>query len=213
MNSLTGIVVDSGDGVTHVVPICDGYVLGSNIKHIPIAGRKITKFMGDMIRERQEPISTEDVYFATMDIKEKYGYLSRVIVEEFTKFDKKDYDDITRTYSLNSKFKKYSGVGKITNKPYTIDLGYETFLGPEAFFSPEMIDKDYRTSIDELIDTTVQQCPIDYRRKLYSNIVLSGGSTLFKNFDKRLERTVQKRVEDRISKFATSTGCKVRRIK
>ena len=38
-------MVDSGDGVTHVVPICDGYVLGSNIKHVPIAGRKITKFM------------------------------------------------------------------------------------------------------------------------------------------------------------------------
>jgi hypothetical protein len=41
-------------------------------------------------------------------------------------------------------------------------------LGPESFFSPEMIDKDFRTSIDELIDNTVQQCPIDYRRKLYS---------------------------------------------
>jgi actin-related protein 3 len=103
------MVVDSGDGVTHVVPICDGFVLGSNIKHIPIAGRKITKFMMEMIRERGEPISTEDLYFATMDIKEKHGYLSRDIVEEFTKFDQKDFDEITKTYSLSSKFKKYSG--------------------------------------------------------------------------------------------------------
>jgi len=160
--------VDSGDGVTHVVPICDGYVLGSNIKHIPIAGRKITRFMMDMIRERNEPISVEDLYFATMDIKEKYGYLSRDIIEEFSKFDEKDYDEITKSYSLSSKFKKHSGIGKITNKPFNIDIGYETFLGPESFFSPEIIDKDWRTSIDELIDNTVQQCPIDYRRKLYS---------------------------------------------
>jgi actin-related protein 3 len=42
------------------------------------------------------------------------------------------------------------------------------FLGPEAFFSPELIDKDWTTPIDELIDNTVQQCPIDYRRRLYS---------------------------------------------
>ena len=54
IKELTGVVVDSGDGVTHVVPICDGFVLGSNIKHIPIAGRKITKFIEGMLRERGE---------------------------------------------------------------------------------------------------------------------------------------------------------------
>lgn len=101
--------MDSGDGVTHVVPICDGYVLGSNIKHIPIAGRRITKFMMDMIRERNEPIPTEDLYFATMDIKEKYGYLCRDVIDEFNKFDQKDYDELNKVYSLPSKFKKYSG--------------------------------------------------------------------------------------------------------
>jgi actin-related protein 3 len=51
-----------------------------------------------------------------------------------------------------------------------MDIGYEMFLGPEAFFSPEIIDKDYSTPIDELVDTTVQQSPIDYRRRLYSVI-------------------------------------------
>jgi actin-related protein 3 len=154
------------------VPICDGYVLGSNIKHIPIAGRKITKFMMDMIRERGEPINIEDLYFATMDIKEKHSYLCKDIVEEFSKYDEKEYDEKTKSYLLSNKFKKFSGVGKITNKPYTIDVGYEAFLGPEAYFSPEMIDKDWRTPIDELIDNTVQQCPIDYRRKLYSVIYI-----------------------------------------
>ena len=86
IKSLTGVVVDSGDGVTHIVPICDGFVLGSNIKHIPIAGRKITKFMEQMIRERGEKINTEDLYFATMELKEKYGYLAKDLVEEFAKY-------------------------------------------------------------------------------------------------------------------------------
>ncbi len=65
--------------------------------------------MMDMIRERGEPINTEDLYFATMDIKEKHGYLARDIVEEFGKFDQNDYDDFTKSYTQNSRFKKHSG--------------------------------------------------------------------------------------------------------
>jgi actin-related protein 3 len=90
-----------------------------------------------------------------------------------------------------------------------MDIGYEMFLGPESFFSPEIIDKDWTTPIDELVDITVQQCPIDYRRRLYSNIVLSGGSTLFKNFDKRLQKCLKKRVDERLEKYIRNTNAKV----
>ena len=41
--SLTGVVIDSGDGVTHVVPVADGYVIGSCIKHIPIINHYCNK--------------------------------------------------------------------------------------------------------------------------------------------------------------------------
>lgn len=205
VKSLTGVVVDSGDGVTHVVPICDGFVLGSTIKHIPIAGRKITKFMEQMMRDRGEKINTEDLYYAAMEIKEKRGYVCKDLLDEFAKFDEKKIDESTKKYLQNPKFKKFEGVGKISNKPYSINVGYEVFLGPEAFFSPEIIDANYRQSLDEMIDTTIQQCPIDYRRKLYSDIVFSGGSTSFKNLDRRLQMSLQKRVTDRLNKYATET--------
>lgn len=200
INSLTGMVIDSGDGVTHVVPICDGYVLGSNIKHIPIAGRKITKFMADMIKDRGEPIPNEDTNFAAMEIKENHGYLCKSLIDEFGKFDEKPLDSNGKP-TLSSKYKKYSGIGQITKKPYTIDVGHEVFLGPESFFSPEIIDKNYTQSIDEICDLTVQSAPIDYRRRLYSNIVLSGGSTMFKHFDRRLELNLQERVDIRMGKI------------
>lgn len=51
--TLTGTVVDAGDGVTHIIPVADGYVIGSCIKHIPIAGKKITQFIQDLMRERE----------------------------------------------------------------------------------------------------------------------------------------------------------------
>ena len=200
IESLTGVVIDSGDGVTHIVPICDGYVLGSNIKHIPIAGRKITKFIEQMIRERKEKINTQDLYYAAMDIKEKHGYIAKDIIEEFGKFDEKKKDNNNK-FIQNSHFKKYEGTGKISKQPFSIDIGYEIFLGPESFFSPEIIDKDFKAGLDESVDITIQQCPIDYRRKLYSNIVFSGGSTQFKNLDKRLKMCLQKRVDERLNKY------------
>ena len=203
ISELTGVVVDSGDGVTHVVPICDGYVLGSNIKHIPIAGRSITKFMEQMIRERAEPIKTEDLYLATMDLKEKHGYVADDLLEEYAKFDTKQENEKTKGPKQSKYFKKFKGTGKISGQEYNIRVGYELFLGPESFFSPEIIDKNWKMSLDETIDNTIQQCPIDYRRKLYSNIVMSGGSTQFKNFDKRLMKSLQVRVDDRLKKNST----------
>ena len=51
--TLTGTVVDAGDGVTHIIPVADGYVIGSCIKHIPLAGRDITNFIQLLMRERE----------------------------------------------------------------------------------------------------------------------------------------------------------------
>ena len=57
--SLSGTVIDSGDGVTHVIPVADGYVIGSCIKHIPLAGRTITQFIQQLMRDRKEPVPAE----------------------------------------------------------------------------------------------------------------------------------------------------------
>lgn len=61
-DSLTGTVLDSGDGVTHVIPVSDGFVIGSCIKHIPLAGRDMTNFIMRLIKDREEPIPSKDVY-------------------------------------------------------------------------------------------------------------------------------------------------------
>jgi hypothetical protein len=97
--------------------------------------------MVDMIKERNENISMEDLYPAAMEIKEKHGYLCKDIVEEFAKWDEKILDETTKKYSLGSKFKKYSTIGKVSNKPINIDIGYEIFMGAESFFAP--VRKNY----------------------------------------------------------------------
>ena len=97
--TLTGVVIDSGDGVTHVIPVvrlkkwvssfrlvllyllafsffqAEGYVIGSCIKHIPIAGRNITSFIQTLLREREIGIPPEQSLETAKAIKERYRYV------------------------------------------------------------------------------------------------------------------------------------------
>lgn len=71
-------------------------------------------------------------------------------------------------------------------------------IGPEIFFHPEFSNPDFTTPINEIVDNVIQSCPIDVRRPLYNNIVLSGGSTMFKDFGKRLQRDIKRSVDSRL---------------
>jgi actin-related protein len=56
----------------------------------------------------------------------------------------------------------------------------------------------------------VQNCPIDVRRGLYSNVVLSGGSTMFKDFGRRLERDLRRSVDGRLKATEILSGGKLK---
>jgi actin-related protein 3 len=193
-DDLTGLVIDSGDGVTHVFPVADGFVIGSCVKHIPLAGRDITKFTLQELKDRKEPMPSEDVLDIARTVKEKYGYVCKDVAAEFKKFDKKEKGPDGQ-YLLSNKFKKYLHKPSNGGKPVEIEVGYERFLGPEMFFHPEFIHPDWKSPIDEVVDNAILACPIDYRKRLYQNIVLSGGTTLFDGFDKKLNKLVQQRVD------------------
>lgn len=186
--TLTGVVIDSGDGVTHVIPVADGYVIGSCIKHIPISGRDITFFIQNLLREREVGIPQEQSMETAKAIKEQFCYVCPDIVKEFTKYDKDPLKWI----------KKYDGINNITRQLYSVDVGYERFLGPEIFFHPEFANPEYTESLSMIVDEVIQNCPIDVRRNLYKNIVLSGGSTMFKDFDKRLKVEIKRNVDERL---------------
>jgi actin-related protein 3 len=153
-NDLTGIVIDSGDGVTHVFPVSDGFVIGSCVKHIPLAGRDITKFTLNMLRDRKEPMPSEDALEIARVVKEKYGYVCQDLVKEYKKFDKKEQAE-DGSWFLCNKFKKYLHKPSNGSKPVEIDVGYERFLGPEMFFHPEFIHQDWKTPLDEVIDDAI----------------------------------------------------------
>jgi len=189
--SLTGTVIDSGDGVTHVIPVAEGYVIGSSIKSIPIAGRDITYFVQSLLRDRGEPDSSLKT---AEKVKEEYCYVCPDIVKEFARYDKEP-----------DRFLKHT-VTAPNGRSITIDVGYERFLAPEIFFNPEIYSSDFLTPLPTVVDGVIQSSPIDVRRGLYKNIVLSGGSTLYKDFGRRLQRDIRHLVDARIRASEVRSG-------
>ncbi|CAD6446925.1 6143e1bc-1565-4391-b8a9-bfc4f48b8690 [Sclerotinia trifoliorum] len=175
--SLTGTVIDSGDGVTHVIPAAEGYVIGSSIKSIPIAGRDITYFVQSLLRDRGEPDSSLKT---AGEIKENYCYVCPDIVKEFARFDRDP-----------GRFEKHT-VTQPGGRKVTVDV--------------EIYSSDFLTPLPTVVDGVIQSSPIDVRRGLYKNIVLSGGSTLYKDFGRRLQRDIKHLVDDRIRASEARSG-------
>ncbi len=76
-------------------------------------------------------------------------------------------DQVRELNDGGNKFRQYQGQNSVTKKPYTCDVGYERFLGPEIFFNPEIFSSDFLTPLPKVVDDTIQTCPIDVRRGLY----------------------------------------------
>lgn len=118
--TLTGTVIDSGDGVTHVIPCAEGYVIGSAIKHIPIAGRDLTGFVQQLLRERGEMVNVppEDQLKVAQKVKENYSYVCQDVVKEFRKYDADPY----------KYFQRYDGEHSVTGRVSTHPLLSARFL-------------------------------------------------------------------------------------
>lgn len=160
---------------------------------MPLAGRDVTYFVQSLLRDRNEPDSS----LKTAErIKEECCYVCPDIVKEFSRFDREP-----------DRYLKYASES-ITGHSTTIDVGFERFLAPEIFFNPEIASSDFLTPLPELVDNVVQSSPIDVRKGLYKNIVLSGGSTLFKNFGNRLQRDLKRIVDERIHRSEMLSGAK-----
>jgi actin len=173
----TGIVCDSGDGVTHTVPIYEGFSILHAVNKVPIAGRDLTQFMSKLLTERGIKLSSSAELEIVRDIKEKLAFVAL------------DYDAaLKESYNSTTYEKNYEMPdGKV------ITIGNERFRCPEFLFKPlEMAGKEL-PSIQELTYGSIQECDIDVRRDLYANIILSGGTTMYEGLGERLLKEIENR--------------------
>ncbi len=175
----TGIVVDSGDGVTHIVPVYEGFAIAHAIHRSDIGGRDVTDYLRRLLRQRGYSLSSSAEREIVRDIKERLCYVALDPEKELKLAEK--VSGMEKTYTLPD--------GE------TLTIGAERFMAPELCFNPGAIGSE-ENALDELIYRSIQNCDVDLRRDLYANIVLSGGSTMFPGLKERLHKELTELVPE-----------------
>lgn len=171
---VTGVVLDSGDGVTHAVPIYEGFSMPHSIMRVDLAGRDVTRHLKFLIRKEGFYFRTSAEFEIVRTIKEKVCYLSNNPLKE-------------ENMEVDNKYLYTLPDGN------TLEIGQARFRAPEILFRPDIIGEECE-GLHEVLMHSIQKSDMDLRKMLFQNIVLSGGSTLFKGFGDRLLSEIKKHV-------------------
>ena len=122
----SGVVLDSGDGVTHVIPIAKNFLLQHQIKRLDIAGRHITNYLTRLMQIKGYAFNSTADFEIVRELKEKYCFVSCDI-----KSDRK-LDQETTYYNTYTKLPD----GR------KIRISCEKFEAPEILFQPHLVQNE-----------------------------------------------------------------------
>ncbi|RHZ28823.1 hypothetical protein DYB31_010327 [Aphanomyces astaci] len=172
----TGVVIDSGDGVSHVVPVYEGFVPQHLIRRLDVAGRHITQYLIKLLLLRGYAFNRTADFETVRQIKERHCYTALdPVVERRLSLETTVLEE---TYELPD--------GRV------IKLGRERFEAAEALFQPHLIGVE-GPGLSDMLFEMCQKADIDLRTEFYKNIVLSGGSSMYPGLPSRLEKDIKDR--------------------
>ena len=144
--SSTGVVVDSGDGVTHVMCVYDGYVIDHLTRRLNIAGRHVTRHLLSLLQQRGYALNATADFEVVRDVKEKLCYVAYNYEKEMRLADE--------TTVLMSNYELPDG--------RVVKVGSERFEATEALFKPELMGLEC-LGLSEMVFDSIQKAAIDLR--------------------------------------------------
>ncbi|CAJ1350598.1 unnamed protein product [Effrenium voratum] len=172
----TGTVVDSGDGVTHTVPVYEGFALPHAIQRLDLAGRDLSEYMVKILHESGHSMTSSSEKDIVREMKEQACYVCSGDFNSELQAAQERPTDFEHLFELPDGQK--------------VSLVAERFRVPEVMFDP-MISGRELPGLHKSVHQCVQACDIDLRKDLFKNIVLSGGNTMFPGIAERLESELQ----------------------
>lgn len=179
----SGVVVDCGDGVTHIVPVWESTCPPHLIRRLNVAGRHVTRYLIKLLQVRGYNFNRSADFETVRQIKEQCCYVGYDLeVEKKLALE---------TTALLQKFELPDG--------REVKLGMERFEAPEVLFQPHLVDCDSK-GLHHMLFDMIQAADIDLRPAFYKHIVLSGGSTMYPGLPSRLEKEMKELYLTRILK-------------
>eukprot|EP00924_Labyrinthula_sp_SR-Ha-C_P015406 snap_masked-scaffold_71-processed-gene-0.16-mRNA-1 protein AED:1.00 eAED:1.00 QI:0/-1/0/0/-1/1/1/0/385 len=185
----TGLVLDSGEGKTSVLPIVDGFSVLQSLQMLDVGGQDLTQSLHKRIRKYSKFPGKEPRMDWVQSLKEKHCFVCMNYDQVYTdsRLEREKYfiDDVE--YKLPD------------GEKITFSLEEELFQIPEGMFKPD-VNPSYQymksKSLPMIMAESVARSESDEttRRTLFSNVLLTGGNMRFKGMRERMGMELKKHV-------------------
>lgn len=167
----TGLVIESGDGITWICPIINGQIIDQAVQKLPLAGMDVNQYLKNLLMREGINIESSAVDEIIRDIKEKNCYFA---LDPSKKANVSD----SLTFSLPD-----GTAVKIPN--------YIFSESPEVMFQPQLLGYPIN-NISQAVISSLQGIDNHYWADLLTHIVLSGGNLSYSGFDERFSSELNK---------------------
>ncbi|TRY63952.1 hypothetical protein TCAL_07699 [Tigriopus californicus] len=173
----TGIVVNSGFDTTHITPVYENHVLAHACNLLKFGGQDITLHLLNLLTQRRSSFLKELDGIAKRNIAQRIKETLAYVALDFGKeMAATPYSSLlSKTCDLSS--------GEV------ITIHKERFRCAEALFQPSDMGLNQK-GIHQMTLDSIMRCDEDIRKELFSNIILTGGSTMLPGMAARMEREI-----------------------
>ena len=183
-SNTSGVILESGEGVTQSCVVYEGYSIPNSYIRNNYGGRDVTEYFQTLLKKQGYSFSTTSEFEIVRKMKEEIcftaiGNSNSVLSNMSGHFDlggNKNKSESSNTYNLPD--------------GNAIKIGEEKCIAPEILFNPSIIGSEY-LSFQEMIVTSINKVDIDLRKNLYTNVLISGGNTLFKGIQEKFHTEIK----------------------